>query len=110
MSRWSKNSFIYERWLDMEEASTEDLKEMLSVSQFGYNVAKCKILWIPKKGTSYPIVVIPTVTQKEIEEDALPEILGWGKRYFVDEWEDYDLLKDGAKLEFSVERLCCCLQ
>lgn len=110
MTCWSKNAFIYERWLDMEEATTEDLKEALSVAQFGYNVSKCKLLWIPKKRTSYPIVVIPTVTKRELEEDALPKILGRGKRHFVDDWEDYDLVRDGAKLEVTSEDFCCCVQ
>jgi hypothetical protein len=110
MTTWNKNSEVYQKWLDIHESDIDTLKDMLCLRQFGYRVSHCKILWIPKKSVSYPIVVIPTVTRSEIEECALPLLFGKHKKYFLEDWIEYKDIRDGAKLEYHVESLCCLLQ
>lgn len=110
MTTWNKNSEVYQTWLDMHESDIETLKDMLCIKQFGYRVSHCKILWIPNGPVSYPIAVIPTVTRSEIELHALPLVLGRHKKFFLEEWPEYKELKDGSKLEYQVEALCCQLQ
>ncbi|AHA46019.1 hypothetical protein ISTM_121 [Insectomime virus] len=109
MTVWNKNSAVYQKWLSMHESDIETLKDMLCLAQFGYRVSSSKILWIPGTKTSYPIAVIPTVSQKELEAEALPQILGKHKNFFID-YSDYENIRDGSKLEYQAEITCCTLQ
>ncbi|AMQ10841.1 hypothetical protein [Brazilian marseillevirus] len=110
MTTWNKNAGVYQKWLDMHESDMETLKDMLCLQQFGYRVSHSKILWMPSNTTSYPIAIVPTVSQREIEEEALPQIFGKHKKFFVETWKEYEKTRDGSKLEYQAEVACCSLQ
>nr|WRK65196.1 hypothetical protein MarFTME_151 [Marseillevirus futianmevirus] len=110
MTNWYDNAKVYEKWLDLPEGDIQQLKEQICVQQFGYVVSVCKIVWVPLPGTSYPLVVTPDMTKNEIE-DALPRIVSsnWFKRpqVFLENWRGYEKIRDGGRLDFSVDSGCC---
>ncbi|ADB04054.1 hypothetical protein C8_293 [Cannes 8 virus] len=110
MTRWFGNAKVYEEWLDLPEGDIEHLKDKLCTQQFGYLVSKRKIVWVPLPETSYPLIITPEITKKELES-FLPKIISsrWFKhpQVFVENWKGYDKTRDGAKLDFSVDSGCC---
>lgn len=115
MCSWTKNDKIYDAWLDLPESEEEDLKRMLCVQQFGYEISNCKLVWLVLKKHGYPLVLFPELSIGELETEILPKIVRrhlylLGPKTKIQNWKGYDALTEGTKLEFDVTNSFCCFQ
>ncbi|AQM73295.1 hypothetical protein B1750_gp314 [Noumeavirus] len=75
---WENNVKVWK-----ENYGRSDLKEKLSVSQFGEEREDCKLIWIRVPGKLFPLVVTPETSIRFLEKNVLPKL--WNRRFGDDD-------------------------